>query len=328
MAGVIHGVNYVGVEIVESELRISEHLTRIVYEESDEGSSLARIIGSVNDADFVFLIASLDECLEVLLEKFCRVARERLVKIIFVSPEPVAKTDKRDILVLNRNGEFKDYEAAFPRVALGIVNYLYGMAIVSKDSMLPIGSNLAGNMNFDALTDYLLHGVIDKLIYFTTRKPFIRYKRTDVDVIWQMATRNGTGIGYGPDKGVLAAQAAISSLNQQGVRNCDIQGILLHISGAPDMTAADIENVNRYISSLAPIDTQIECGVVVQEDLGDDVMVVTIMAAEMLLRDITAMRLRSPDSWVTMCDEDLRCIPAFERKKWFMECNSDLGRPI
>jgi cell division GTPase FtsZ len=132
------------------------------------------------------------------------------------------------------------------------------------------------------------------------------------------------GFGSGPNKGVLAVQSALSSLKRQGVRYCDIQGILLHISGSSEMSADDVESVNRYISSLVPIDTHIESGVVVIEDLGDDVMIVSAMAAEMLFRDITAIRLRSPDSWVTMCNEDLRCIPAFERKKWFMEGNSSL----
>ncbi|MBT0664511.1 hypothetical protein KI809_09385 [Geobacter pelophilus] len=134
----------------------------------------------------------------------------------------------------------------------------------------------------------------------------------------------GMGVSTGPDKGVAAAKKALSCLRRQGVMTANIKDMLCRITGSADMSTEDIDSALRYLRSSIFIDIPITSGVVVNEGLGEDVMLITIKASELLAydsRDSTAMLLCSSENWVMMWDETLRRIPAFQRKRSFMEDN-------
>lgn len=323
MAGGIQGAECIGLELVRSKSELQESLVRVVlpdvgYKQELDFSRLFELIG---DADFVFLVVSLDECIGALLEHLCREARSRLIKLILVSPEPNATNERRDIVTRQCQGTYKDYEIAFPKTALNVVNHLFGMLLVSDKSLSSEIPSWPTHMNMATLTDYLLQHAIEKIIYFITYKPYIRSKFTDLQIIWHKVARYGVGIGSGPFKEVLAAQKAFSGLKRQGICNSTVQGMLCCVTGASDMTTEDVKTITQYVTSLVPIDTPIVFGVIVDAQLEDDVMMVSIMAAEKLLSDTPVTQVHSSQSWAIMCEEELRNIPAFERKKWFVEDN-------
>ena len=86
----------------------------------------------------------------------------------------------------------------------------------------------------------------------------------------------GTGIATGENRAVEAAHAAISSPLLEGVSITGAQGILLNITGGPDMTLVEIDEATSIIHEAAGDDANVILGTVVDENLTDEIMVTVI----------------------------------------------------
>jgi len=86
----------------------------------------------------------------------------------------------------------------------------------------------------------------------------------------------GTGVATGENRAVEAAHAAISSPLLEGVSIAGAQGILLNVTGGPDMTLVEIDEATSIIHEAAGDDANVILGTVVDENLGDEIMVTVI----------------------------------------------------
>ena len=86
----------------------------------------------------------------------------------------------------------------------------------------------------------------------------------------------GTGIASGDCRAVEAAQRAISSPLLEDNTIQGAHGILLNITGGPNMTLFEINEASSLIQSEAHEDANIIFGTVVDEDMGDEIRITVI----------------------------------------------------
>jgi len=86
----------------------------------------------------------------------------------------------------------------------------------------------------------------------------------------------GTGVASGENRAVEAAQKAISSPLLEDNTIQGARGILLNITGSPDMTLYEIHEASSLIQSEAHEDANIIFGTVVDETMGDEIRITLI----------------------------------------------------
>jgi cell division protein FtsZ len=87
----------------------------------------------------------------------------------------------------------------------------------------------------------------------------------------------GTGIAKGENRAVEAAQRAISSPLLEETSIDGARGVLLNIAGGHDLTLHEVAEAARIISEAVDPEANIISGMVIDEDLGDE-MKVTVIA--------------------------------------------------
>jgi cell division protein FtsZ len=122
----------------------------------------------------------------------------------------------------------------------------------------------------------------------------------------------GTGYATGEGKAVEAAQQAISSPLLEGVSIRGAQGVLVNITGGPNMTLHEISEATSIIYEEAGDMANIIFGAVIDEKL-DDAIFVTVIATGF---DADARRNLRPEKKEerTLAEDNLD-LPAYMRKK-------------
>ena len=87
----------------------------------------------------------------------------------------------------------------------------------------------------------------------------------------------GTGSSTGPDRARIAAEQAVSSKLLEDISLKDAKGVLVNITAGPDITLGEIQAVGDCIESFAANDAIIVTGNVINEALGNE-LVVTVIA--------------------------------------------------
>ena len=86
----------------------------------------------------------------------------------------------------------------------------------------------------------------------------------------------GTGTASGENRAVEAAQKAISSPLLEDNTIQGARGVLLNITGGPDMTLYEINEASSMIQAEAHEDANIIFGTVVDESMGDEIRITVI----------------------------------------------------
>ena len=123
----------------------------------------------------------------------------------------------------------------------------------------------------------------------------------------------GTGIARGENRAVEAAGQAISSPLLEDNTIQGAQGILLNITGGPDMTLYEVNEASSLIHAEAHEDANIIFGTVIDDTMGDDIRI-TLIATGF---DEQRMKKDKPQNVAHMGSykkEDLS-VPAYLRKR-------------
>jgi len=86
----------------------------------------------------------------------------------------------------------------------------------------------------------------------------------------------GTGLASGENRAVEAAQKAISSPLLEDISIAGAKGVLINITAASNLTMDDVSSASGYIQNEAHEDANIIWGCVIDDDMGDDIMVTVI----------------------------------------------------
>ena len=170
--------------------------------------------------------------------------------------------------------------------------------------------------------EVLLHAVkgISDLIM---SNGFINLDFADVKrVMEQMGTAiMGTGRANGETRASEAAQKAINSPLLEDISISGAAGLLMNITGPPDMTMDEIDEASTYIKGEVDSDADIFWGVVFDETMGDEVQITVIATGidkdnygkVVRLREVTAEE--ASDNWtVRVNGQEILDTPTFQRK--------------
>jgi len=87
----------------------------------------------------------------------------------------------------------------------------------------------------------------------------------------------GTGIGSGPDRARIAAEKAVDSKLLEDISLKDAKGVLVNITAGTEITLGEIRVVGDCIEKFADRDAIIVTGAVIDETVGND-LIVTVIA--------------------------------------------------
>ncbi len=152
------------------------------------------------------------------------------------------------------------------------------LIIVPNQRLLSIGGrNLSLLEAFKKADDILYHAVkgISDLIMIPG---LINLDFADVkNIMSEMGfALMGTGVASGENRAVEAAQKAISSPLLEDNTIQGARGVLLNITGGPDMTLYEIHEASSLIQSEAHEDANIIFGTVVDETMADEIRITVI----------------------------------------------------
>jgi cell division protein FtsZ len=86
----------------------------------------------------------------------------------------------------------------------------------------------------------------------------------------------GTGISSGENRAIEAANAAISHPLLEGISIAGAQGILINITGSSSMSMWEVDEATGIIHQAAGEDAEIIFGTVIDDSLGDNIMVTVV----------------------------------------------------
>ena len=86
----------------------------------------------------------------------------------------------------------------------------------------------------------------------------------------------GSGVGTGENRSIEAAQAAISSPLLEGVTIAGAQGVLVNVTGGPNMSLVEANESVEVIKEAAGEDANVLMGYVIDETLTEEMMVTVI----------------------------------------------------
>lgn len=156
---------------------------------------------------------------------------------------------------------------------------------------------------------------------------FINLDFADVKkVMEQMGTAiMGTGRASGENRASEAAKEAINSPLLEDISIKGARGLLMNVTGPPDMTMEEIDEASSYIKGEVDSEAEIFWGVVFDENIGDEVQITVIATGidkdhyskVIRLRDVTPEE--AVDPWTVrvngeVLDHNLEK-PTFQRKK-------------
>ena len=225
-----------------------------------------RILEVLDGADMVFITAGMGGgtgtgAAPVIAE----IAREAGILTVAVVTKPFAFEGKkrRDIAEkgIDELSQFVD-----------------SLITIPNEKLLPVlGRDVSLMKAFAAANDVLL-GAVQGIADLITRPGLINVDFADVRTIMSEMgiAMMGTGIGHGENRAREAAEAAIASplledINLQGAR-----GILVNITGGPDMAIGEFDEVGNVVREFASDDASVVIGTVIDPDLHDEIRVTVV----------------------------------------------------
>ncbi|MBN2255603.1 MAG: cell division protein FtsZ [Deltaproteobacteria bacterium] len=124
----------------------------------------------------------------------------------------------------------------------------------------------------------------------------------------------GTGIASGENRAVEAAQKAVSSPLLEDNTIQGARGVLLNITGGPDMTLFEVNEASTLVQSEAHDDANIIFGTVIDETMGDDIRI-TVIATGFDAKSRKKQEIPSISSYVSYNKREDLSTPAFMRKE-------------
>ncbi|HEU18997.1 MAG TPA: cell division protein FtsZ [Deltaproteobacteria bacterium] len=124
----------------------------------------------------------------------------------------------------------------------------------------------------------------------------------------------GTGIASGENRAVEAAQKAVSSPLLEDNTIQGARGVLLNITGGPDMTLFEVNEASTLVQAEAHDDANIIFGTVIDETMGDEIRI-TVIATGFDSKGLKKQEVPSISNFVGYNKREDLSTPAFMRKE-------------
>ena len=197
------------------------------------------------------------------------------------------------------------------------------LIVIPNDRLLGIAKKNTSILDAFKPSDDVLRQAVQGISDLITTSGFINVDFADVKSI--MSVRGmammGIGLASGDNRAIEAATSAISSPLLEDIDISGAKGVLVNITGASTMTMADFDAVNRVIHDKVHDEANIIIGVVIDEEMGDNLKVTaiaTVFGDRFDVKEGTPRdRLRSLPT--TPPRELNRDIPTFQRNQGRIE---------
>ena len=153
------------------------------------------------------------------------------------------------------------------------------LIVIPNDRLLTVADDNTSVLNAFKMADEVLLQGVQGITTLITTPGLINTDFADVRTVMTDAGSALMGIGQGTGEGrsIAAARAAISSpLLEASIENA--RGILLNITGGPDLGLLEVNEAAEIIHAVAHQDANIIFGTVIDDEMGDDVRVTVIAA--------------------------------------------------
>ncbi len=153
------------------------------------------------------------------------------------------------------------------------------LIVIPNDNLLAVADKKTSILEAFKLADDVLRQGVQGITDLITVPGLINLDFADVKAIMKDAgsALMGIGVASGDNRAVQAAELAITSpLLEESIEGA--KGILLNISGGPDLGLYEVNEAAEIIAKAADQDANIIFGAVIDESLGDQVKVTVIAA--------------------------------------------------
>lgn len=199
------------------------------------------------------------------------------------------------------------------------------LIIIPNERLKAIGDRNAMFKDLITKADDVLLNAVRGISDLIMSNGFINLDFADVKkVMSEMGTAiMGTGRAGGDHRASEAAQQAINSPLLEDISVSGAKGLLMNITGPPDITMDEIDEASNYVKSEVADDAEIVWGIVFNEDMGDEVQITVIATGidkenykkVVRLRDLTPDEVKDPWTVKVNGEElDELDIPAFQRR--------------
>jgi cell division protein FtsZ len=152
------------------------------------------------------------------------------------------------------------------------------ITIPNQKLMEVLGLNVSMQEAF-AKADDVLRGSVQGISDIIMKPGYVNVDFADVKTVMSEKgiAMMGTGVAVGKERGVEAASQAIGSELLEDINLKDARGILVNLS-AKSPTMGDMHEVNTVVEDIVAEDAQVIYGAVIDENLNEDELTVTVVA--------------------------------------------------
>lgn len=196
------------------------------------------------------------------------------------------------------------------------------LIIIPNERLKAMGSKNTSFKELIVRADDVLLNAVKGISDLIMSNGFINLDFADVKkVMEQMGTAlMGTGRASGENRASEAAQQAVNSPLLEDISISGAKGLLMNITGSPEMTMEEIDEASNYIRGEVDNDADIFWGVVFDEEMKDDIQITVIATGidkdhfnkVVRLRDVTPEDAEH-DWTVRMNGQEVLETPTFQR---------------
>ena len=225
-----------------------------------------RIAESLAGADMVFIAAGLGGgtgtgAAPIIAE----VAKEIGALTVGVVTKPFSREGKRRMQQADKG-------------AAQLKEVVDSLIVVPNDRLLGLAGKNMSILDAFKPADDVLRQAVQGIADLITTSGLINVDFADVKAI--MSERGmammGTGIASGENRAAEAAQEAICSPLLEEIDISGARGVLVNISGSASLTMEEFDEASRIIHEKVHEDANIIVGLVIDEDLGDNIKITAI----------------------------------------------------
>ncbi|MFQ5454635.1 MAG: cell division protein FtsZ [Nitrospirota bacterium] len=192
--------------------------------------------------------------------------------------------------------------------------YVDTLITIPNQRLLSIVDNTTPLLDSFKIVDDVLRQAVQGISDLITTHGLVNVDFADVKTVMSHMGRAvmGMGRGQGKNRAIEAAQKAISSPLLEDGSIDGASGVLLNISGGADMSLHEVTEASMIIQEAADKDANIIFGSVINERLGNEIVVTVIATGfenESKIKEVITRPSKTDDSFVHNIDR-----PAYIRK--------------
>ncbi len=152
------------------------------------------------------------------------------------------------------------------------------LIVIPNQKLLCISNERTSLLDTFKKADEVLHQAVKGISDLINIRGLINLDFADIRTVMsaQGMAIMGSGVGSGENRAVEAASAAVSSPLLENISIDGATGIIINVTGGPDLTLWEVNEASTLITEAADEEAEIIFGAVINESMGDEVCVTVI----------------------------------------------------